>query len=292
VSWEGFSLALGGGGGRGWAHIGVVRALDEAGLKPSLVVGTSMGAIIGAGLAAGYPPDAMERTARRMPVYRLVGRRARLALFDPRPVVERLARELGDPLIEELPLRLAITTYDLATGRCVAVTRGRVADAVERAIAVPFFFPPCADGEHLYCDAGLWESVPVSVARELAPGRQVIGAWADTAKPAFLALPPVALGLRRLSMRLGGGSASERLTARRYLAMLSARMAEPVVTEEPDLMIRPRLGVMPAWHFSRVGEMSRRGHRDARIALEAAGLWPAAAGGAGDREREGSRAAA
>jgi NTE family protein len=279
VSREEFSLALGGGGGRGWAHIGVARALDEAGLKPSLIVGTSMGAIIGTGMAAGYAPEAMERIARRTPVYRLVGRRARLALFDPRPVVERLARELGDPLIEELPVPLAITTYDLATGRCVAVTRGPLAEAVERAIAVPLFFPPCADGEHLWCDAGLWESVPVSVARQLAPGRPVIGAWADTPKPAFFTLPPVAVALRRLSARLGSGSAQERLTARRYLAMLSARMAEPVVAEEPDLMIRPRLGVMPAWHFTRVGEMSRRGYRDARVALEAAGLWPGPAGG-------------
>lgn len=288
MSPEGFSLALGGGGGRGWAHIGVVRALDEAGLKPSLIVGTSMGAVIGTGMAAGFGADDMERIARRTPVYRLVGRRARLALFDPRPVVERLARQLGDPLIEDLPVPLAITTYDLASGRCVAVTRGRVAEAVERAIAVPLFFPPCADGEHLWCDAGLWESVPVTVARQLAPGRPVIGAWADTPKSALFTLPPVAVALRRLSARLGSGSAQERLTARRYLAMLSARMAEPVVAEEPDLMIRPRLGVMPAWHFSRVGEMSRRGYRDARLALEAAGLWPEAE----SRERGRTSAAA
>ncbi len=289
MSWDGFSLALGGGGGRGWAHIGVVRALDDAGLKPGLIVGTSMGAIIGTGLAAGYTPDAMERIARRTPVYRLVGRRARLALFDPRPVVERLALELGDPLIEELPLPLAITTYDLAAGRCVAVTRGRVAEAVERAIAVPLFFPPCADGEHLWCDAGLWESVPVSVARALAPGRPVIGAWADTPKPGFFTLPPIALALRRLSLRLGAaGSPQARLTARRYLAMLSSRMAEPVVADEPELLIRPRLGMMPAWHFSRVGEMSRRGYRDARIALEAAGLWSVRPG----KERGDASAAA
>ena len=56
---SGFSLALGGGGGRGWAHIGVAQALDEAGLRPGLVVGTSIGAIVGAGIAAGMAPREM-----------------------------------------------------------------------------------------------------------------------------------------------------------------------------------------------------------------------------------------
>jgi NTE family protein len=269
----GFSLALGGGGGRGWAHIGVARALEEAGLRPSRIVGTSMGAIVGAGLAAGFGPDEIERTARRTPVYRLVGRRARHALFDPRPVLERLAASLGNPRIEELPLPLAITAYDLATGTTAAITRGPVVEAIERAIAVPLFFPACPDGEHLWCDAGPWEAVPVSVARRLAPSDPVIGVWVDTPKPAILATRPVAGLMRSLATRFGGEPDVTPLPARGYLALLARRMAEPVLAEPPDLLIRPRLGPMPAWHFSRVREMSRRGYRDARAGLEAAGLW-------------------
>jgi NTE family protein len=265
-----FTLALGGGGGRGWAHIGVARALEEAGLRPSLIVGTSMGAIVGAGLAAGFTPDEIERSARRTPVYRLVGRRARHALFDPRPVLERLAAALGDPRIEDLPIPLAISAFDLASGRSVAITSGPVVEALERAIAVPLFFPPCPDGEHLWCDAGPWEAVPVSLARALAPGDPVIGVWVDNSKPAFLSLPPVAAGMRRLALRLGTGRPGERLSARSYLGVLAARMSDPVVTEAPDLLIRPRLGITPAWHFSRVGEMSRRGYRDARATLQRA----------------------
>lgn len=269
---ERFTLALGGGGGRGWAHIGVARALEEAGMRPSLIVGTSMGAIVGAGLAAGFMPGEIERAARRTPVYRLVGRRARHALFDPRPVLERLAAALGDPRIEDLPVPLAISAFDLASGRSVAITSGSVIEAVARAIAVPLFFPPCPDGEHLWCDAGPWEAVPVSLARGLAPGDPVIGVWVDPSKPGFLTLPPVAAGMRRLALRLGTGRAGERLSARNYLGVLAARMSDPVVTEPPDLLIRPRLGITPAWHFSRVGEMSRRGYRDAQAALRLAGL--------------------
>lgn len=272
---RGFSLALGGGGGRGWAHIGVARALDEAGLRPRRIVGTSMGAIVGAGLAAGFSPDAIERVARRTSVYRLVGRRARHALFDPRPVLEHLAGELGDPRIEELPLPLAITSYDLASGRTVAITRGRVVDAIERAIAVPLFFPACPDGDHLWCDAGPWEAVPVSVARRLAPDDPVIGVWVDAPKPGLLASRPVAGVMRAVASRLGNASGAGPLKARAYLALLARRMADPVLHDPPELLIRPRLGITPAWHFARVGEMSRRGYRDARGVLASAGLWPA-----------------
>src|SRR5687768_10460253 len=98
----GFTLALGGGGARGWAHVGVARALQERGLRPTRIVGTSMGAIVGAALAAGRTPDAIEAGALRTPVHRLMARRGRFALFDPRPVLDLLARELGDPLIEDL----------------------------------------------------------------------------------------------------------------------------------------------------------------------------------------------
>ena len=286
-----FTLALGGGGGRGWAHIGVARALEEAGLRPRLIVGTSMGAIIGAGLAAGFSPGEMERVARRTPVYRLVGRRARHALFDPRPLLERLGASLGDPLIEELPMPLAIAAYDLASGRAVAITRGRVVEALQRAIAVPLFFPPCPDGEHLWCDAGPWESVPVSLARRLAPADPVIGVWVDTAKPAVLTVRPVAAALRRAALRLGTGTVARKWSARGYLGVLAARMADPVVAEAPDLLIRPGLGIMPAWHFSRVTDMSGRGYRDARRTLEAAGLWRARTGTRGEpREAIGASA--
>ncbi|HEX6127736.1 MAG TPA: patatin-like phospholipase family protein [Candidatus Limnocylindria bacterium] len=270
---ERFTLALGGGGGRGWAHIGVAEAMQEAGLRPSLIVGTSMGSIVGAGLAAGFSPDEIERAARRTPVYRLVGRRARHALFDPRPLLERLAESMGDPLIEELPTPLAVAAYDLASGEAVAITRGRVIEALERSIAVPFFFPPCPEGERLWCDAGPWESVPVSLARHLAPADPVVGVWVDTPKPAVLAVRPVAAAMRRVSLRLGTGQPGARLSARAYLGLMTGRLAEPVVAEAPDLLIRPRLGIMPAWHFSRVAEMRRRGYRDARETLRVAGLW-------------------
>lgn len=264
---RGFTLALGGGGARGWAHIGVARALGEAGLRPSRIVGTSMGAIVGAGIAAGRSAEQIEAAARRTSVFRVVGKRGRLALFDPRPLLEQLARDLGDPRIEDLPTPLGVTAYDLVEGRPRLFTEGRLVDALEISIAVPFFFPPRRDPDGIWCDAGPWEGIPVSQARAWDPGLPVVGVWADIPKPAVLSSRFGAAALRAVSARLGPGTARDRLTARRYLGLLARRWADPVVDEPPDLLIKPRLGLMNALQFGRIDRAMAIGARDAREAL-------------------------
>jgi NTE family protein len=268
---DGFTLALGGGGGRGWAHVGVARALAGHGLNPTRIVGTSMGAIIGAALAAGRTPDEIEERGRQLSLYRHV-RRGRLSLFDPRPLLDRLARDLGDPLIEHLPVPLGVTSYDLVSGSPRLITSGRLVDALERSIAVPLFFPPRRDSDGIWCDAGPWEGVPVSLARRWAPTEPVIGVLVDIPKPAFLAGRLSSAVLRATSSRLGTATAAERLTARRYLGLLAARYADPVVVEAPDLLIAPRLGFTNALQFGRVVPVAAIGERDARLALESIGL--------------------
>lgn len=268
---DGFTLALGGGGARGWAHIGVARGLDLLGLRPTRIVGTSMGAIIGAGMAAGRTPEQMEEAARRTKVYRLM-RRGRLALFDARPLLERTVAELGDPLIDDLPIPLGITTYDLVAGRPRLITSGSLVDALERSIAVPFFLPPRRDADGVWCDAGPWEGVPVTLSRAWDPSLPVVGVLADIPKPAFLASPIGAAVLRGASVRLAGSAQSDRLTARRFLSLVTARWADPVVVEPPDVLIAPRLGRMNALQFGRIGPAIEIGERDTVAAL--AGIGP------------------
>jgi NTE family protein len=276
---DGFTLALGGGGARGWAHVGVARALDERGLLPRRIVGTSMGAIIGAALAAGWTADMIEEEAARAQMHRLMRRRGRLALFDPRQVLEHIARELGDPNIEDLPTPLGVTAYDLVAGRPRLITSGRVVDALEVSIAVPLFFPPRLDPEGVWCDAGPWEGIPVSLARAWDPSLPVIGVLADIPKPGFLASRPGAAFLHAASSRLGVGAGSDRLTARRYLALLTNRWADPVVHVPPDLLIAPRLGRMNALQFGRIAPAVAIGERDAGLALDAIGEETAARAG-------------
>jgi NTE family protein len=280
---DGFTLALGGGGARGWAHIGVARALERADLRPTRLVGTSMGAIVAAGIAAGHSSDAMERAARSVAVLRELRRPGRLALFDARAMLHRLADDLRIERIEALPLPLGITTYDLVSGRPRLLTEGPIVPALERSIAVPFFLPPHRDAEGVWCDAGPWEGIPVSLARAWAPDLPIVGVLADIPKPAFLSSPIGAAVLRRASARLRGRATAEgeRLTARRFLALVAERWADPVVREPPDVLVELRLGRMNALQFGRVGPAIEAGERDTHAALATIGVpdGPAHRGG-------------
>jgi predicted acylesterase/phospholipase RssA len=233
-----------------------------------------MGAIIGAALAAGRTPDEIEAAADRFSLYRLVGRRARFALFDPRPLLEALSRDLGDPLIEDLPTPLGITAYDLVAGRPRLVTRGRLIDALEVSIAVPLFFPPRRDADGVWCDAGPWEGIPVTPAREWDPSLPVVGVLADVPKPTFLASRVAAGVLRATSRRLGVGMPEDALTARRFLALLAARWADPVVDEPPDVLIVPDLGRTNALRFGRSSATIAAGEAATRAALDVLGAAP------------------
>jgi len=226
-----------------------------------------MGAIIGAALAAGRTPDEIQRRGLRMPLRRLMKRRGRFALFDPHPVLDHLAHEFGDPVIEELPVPLGVTAYDLVTGRPRLITKGRLIDALEVSIAVPFFFPPRLDVDGVWCDAGPWEGIPVSLARAWDPVLPVVGVLADIPKPSFLASRVGAKLLRSASRRLGVGAHGDPLTARRYLALLATRWADPVVDDPPDVLIVPGLGRMNALQFGRISPAVAIGERDAARAL-------------------------
>ena len=278
-----FSLALGGGGGRGWAHLGVARALDEAGLRPALIVGTSMGAIVGAGLAAGMRPEQIERMAKSSgSVYRVVGKRARFALFDPQPRPGTHRCRLGNPRIEDLPGRLAVTAYDLVSGTPTAITSGPLVEALRRSIAVPLFFPPrptrTACGATR--DRGSRSRSPSPAASR--PIRSSASGSTFPSRPSWPRRPWRAL--LRGAARLTAGE-QQRLTARRYFSLLTQRWADPVVAEPPDLLIRPRLGLSSGLRFSQVGPGF--GHRLSRRLRRAGGrrLVAASASGGGRAHR-------
>jgi NTE family protein len=161
-------LALGGGGARGFAHIGVIRALLANGIKPEIVVGTSIGAVVGGCYASGQL-DGFEEWARALT------RRGILSYLDISlsgagligggRLADRLERVLGDTLIETLPMKFAAITTEVGTGHEIWLTRGRLADAVRASYALPGIFPPVGLGGRWLVDGALVNPVPVSAAR-------------------------------------------------------------------------------------------------------------------------------
>ncbi len=164
-------LALGGGAARGFAHIGVIRTLAKHGIKPDVIVGTSIGAVVGGCYAAGQL-DAFEQWARgltRRGILELSRRQPRGQRADrrrqDRGAARHCARRHADR--ESLPLRFATITTEVGTGHEIWLTRGRLVDALRASYALPGIFPPVRLGGRWLVDGALVNPVPVSAARAL-----------------------------------------------------------------------------------------------------------------------------
>jgi NTE family protein len=177
-----FTLVLSGGGLKGLAHVGVLRALEEHGLVPSLVVGSSIGSLIGAAWASGVPLRHMEaraRAVRRRDIFQVASgdvafRRFLAPALYRREPLEFLVRSLvGDITFRDLPRRLLVNTADLHSGIQVmwglpGMLDTRVADAVLASCALPGIFPPRVINGRAYVDGAVVENLPVRLAASLA----------------------------------------------------------------------------------------------------------------------------
>ena len=162
-------LALGGGSARGWAHIGVIRALEEAGVRPDYVAGTSMGALVGAAYAAGEI-DRLEAWARAMRVRDIVGffdLGVGSGLLKGERLIAAMRREFAERRIEDLPKPFAATATALNTGHEVWLRTGPALDAVRASIALPGLFTPVPYEGMLLVDGGLANPIPVSLVRAM-----------------------------------------------------------------------------------------------------------------------------
>ena len=166
-----FTLVLSGGGLKGLAHIGVFRALEERGLIPSLVVGSSIGSLIGAAWAAGATVSGVRRRDVFQVAHTDVALRRLLApaLYRREPL-EALVRSLvGGITFRNLNRRLLVNTTDLHSGMQVlwglpGLLDARVADAVVASCALPGIFPPRVINGRAYVDGAVVENLPVRLA--------------------------------------------------------------------------------------------------------------------------------
>jgi NTE family protein len=168
-------IALGSGAARGWAHIGVLRALAAKGIEPGIVAGSSIGALVGAAYAAGQL-DTLEAWCRRLTATRML---AYLdfsllggGLMQGEKLTETVREQIGDPSIESLSRRFGATATDLDSGQEVWFRDGPLLRAVRASMGIPGILSPVRIGGRWLVDGGLANPVPVSLCR--AMGAQVV----------------------------------------------------------------------------------------------------------------------
>lgn len=164
----GIALALGGGVARGWAHIGVLRALDEVGLEISMIAGTSIGALVGGCYLAGKL-DELEEFARSLTRRRIFGlldiNLGGSGLFGGMKLDARLREHLDGLRIEDLPKPLVAVATEVRTGHEIWITQGSLVTAMRASYALPGVFEPVNCNGRILADGALVNPVPVSVCR-------------------------------------------------------------------------------------------------------------------------------
>lgn len=163
-------LALGGGAAKGFAHVGVIAVLEEAGLRPDYVVGTSAGSLVAALYASGKSSAELQKTAMSMEeaaitdwMLPLVGR----GVFRGDALGRFVNESVGGRLIEDMRIPLGVVATDLGSGQAVLFQRGDTGTAVRASSAVPAVFVPVKINGRDYVDGGLVAPVPVRYARQM-----------------------------------------------------------------------------------------------------------------------------
>lgn len=164
------ALVLGGGASRGFAHVGVIKALEQNDIKPDIIVGCSAGSLVGALYAGGYRAEALEVIALGMEQSAIRD----MTLPDRGFVKGELLQDfvnqyLDNRSIEDLPIRFAAVATDLKSGEMMVFNRGNTGMAVRASSAIPVIFQPVQIGDRDYVDGGLLSSIPVHVAQKMKP---------------------------------------------------------------------------------------------------------------------------
>ncbi|MEW5718617.1 MAG: patatin-like phospholipase family protein, partial [Chloroflexota bacterium] len=235
-------IALGGGGAKGLAHIGVLRVLDAAHVPISIVTGTSAGSIIGALYAAGESPDDIERLMRRLSLRDWLARdKTGMGLFSTDGFRRVIETEIGvGARIENLPRKFAAVATDMESQQEVAFDSGAVADAVCASCAFPIVLAPAQFGGRSYLDGGLLNPVPFDMAWRMGADT-VLAVDLAADEPTFTADPalhrPEALLFRFIF------SATQqkifRVAARTIGIMTKPARALKAMHAPPDLTIFP-----------------------------------------------------
>jgi len=262
-------FALGGGAALGWAHVGVLRVTEEVGLEPDFVVGTSMGAIVGAAYCAGLLDD-VEAVGRSFGLFNMLGQMwdvglAKSGWLSGRKATSLLRRYFADRCIADLAIPFHALATDLVTGEAVLLSEGGVVDAIRASMSLPFVYEPVKLGGRVLVDGGMKAPVPMQAARSLGAdfllAVHVAGDHPGRVAAARLDLDDVGRNKGTTIATLAFALQSDSLVdAQRSLA-------------RPDLFLEPEVGEHPMHAFHKaealiaIGEAHARANLPALIAL-------------------------
>ncbi len=251
-------LALGGGAARGWAHIGVIRALAEHDIRISHVAGTSIGAFVGAFFAANRLDILMAsvlRLTRKDVLAYVASLPSRTGLLKGHHITSFLKQHLGETTLEQCAIPLATVATDLRTGREITLDSGDIVEAVRASIAVPGIFTPLDRKGALLVDGGLVNPVPVSTVRAMGAGRVIA-----------VDLNPVIRRNGRLLLRGEQPNMLEILGASAQIIEASLTRTR-LASDPPDLLVCPDVAHISYQDFNRGQEIIDLGFRAAMAAL-------------------------
>src|ERR1700742_2673837 len=289
-------LAVGGGAARGFAHIGVLRTLINYGIVPNVVVGTSIGAVVGGSYAAGHL-DTLETWARGLQPRNIFSyldlRLNGSGLIGGAKLAAELESAIGPTLIEDLPLKFATVATEVRTGHETWVTHGRVVDAMRASYALPGIFAPVLIGDRWLVDGALVNPVPVSAARAL--GAEIViaanlssdvfahsttiysyGASAVAQEEPPAPTPRRGIGkffsaeraVKREFFGGGGRPGISSVMVDAFNIMQDRITRARLAGDPPDLLITPRVGQIGWFDFPRAGDLIAFGARAAERALD------------------------
>lgn len=242
------SLALGGGGAKGLAHIGAIKSLLQQKVQIHSVAGTSIGSVIASMYAKGYSPDEMADLFRQVDQNHLfsVPFSDGPGFLGYRGVREFLDKVLGDITFDQLHIPCCVVSVDLVSDSVIEITEGSVRDAVLASIAIPGIFPPQYVGEMVLVDGAVMDPVPVRSARKLGNGLPV-AAVVLSGKYRLSQLSPVPMRNGKLNAILADQFARTSLSKTFKVLTDAIETSSRQVSElrlqldQPDIIIRPAI---------------------------------------------------
>ncbi len=268
------ALALGGGAARGWAHIGVLRALDEEGIEVGMVAGTSIGALVGGCYLAGKL-DELEEFARSLTMRRIASLLdltiGGSGLFGGMRLTKRMQEHLEGLTVEQLDRPFVAVAAEVNTGHEVWIGNGSLITALRASYALPGIFEPIRSNQRTLVDGALVNPVPVSVCRAYEQplvvavnlNYDLYGRSAVVRHNASLSASEVHKREEAPTTRLGMTGVMVQAFNIIQDRIARARLAG----DPPDISINPRLSDIGLSEFHRAGEAIARGYEEAKMRL-------------------------